>query len=179
MTFSHKQQRGSTLLVALIMLVLLTLIAVSAINSTTASIQMVGNAQVREESASVAQQGIEGMLSYNFTAAPAASAISVDINNDGTPDYVGQVNMPTCISSIPLTNAQLNFAVAADQQCASSDKKTNTGIIGASGVVATTQSWCYKQTWELSATVADNVTGANTTVHQGVYIRVPTGTACP
>lgn len=174
-----KQQRGSTLIVALIMLVLLTLIAVSAINSTSSSIQMVGNAQFREEAGSVAQLGIEQVMSSNFTVAPAASAISVDFNNDGTPDYVGQVNAPVCISSIARTNSDLNFNKTADQQCSSSDKKTNTGIIGASGVVATTESWCFKQSWDIQATVKDSVSGTNTTVHQGVFINVPAGTACP
>lgn len=175
-----KSQRGSTLMVALIMLVLLTLIAVSAINSTSTSIQMVGNAQYREESTAVAQQAIEQMISSNFTAAPASAVISVDINNDGTADYTGQVAVPTCTSSIALTNNQLNpLTNPADQSCLSSGQMTTTGIKSVSGVSATSQSWCFKQTWDLSSTVSDSRTGANTTLHQGVYVRVPTGTACP
>lgn len=174
-----KQQRGSTLLVALIMLVLLTLIAVSAVNSTTTSIQVVGNAQFREEAGAVAQQAIEQVISSNFTVAPVSSPISVDINKDGKVDYTGQVDTPICTSSIALTNNQLNPLNPADQPCISSGQSTTTGIVGASGVVATTQSWCYKQSWDIKSTVADSNTGASTTVHQGVYIRVPTGTACP
>ena len=174
-----KQQRGSTLMVALIMLVLLTLIAVSSINSTTSSIQVVGNAQFREEASAVAQQAIERMISNNFTAAPVSAVISVDINNDGKADYIGQVNVPTCTSSIALTNAQLSpLTVAADKFCVSSGQPTQTGIVGASGVISTAQAWCLKQTWDLSATAADSNSGATSTIHQGVFIRVETGTTC-
>ena len=64
-----KQQRGSTLLVGLIMLVLLTLVAVSAINSTTSSVQMVGNAQFREEATAAAKKRSK------TSSAPAISRI--------------------------------------------------------------------------------------------------------
>jgi type II secretory pathway pseudopilin PulG len=173
-----KHQRGSTLIVALIMLVLLTLVAVSAINSTSSSIQIVGNEQFRQEAGAVTQQAIENVISTNFTVAPASAPISVDINNDGKADYTGQVNAPTCTSSIPLTNGQLNPFSAIDSPCISSGQSTTTGIMGASGVVATAQSWCFKQSWDIKANVVDS-NGTNTTVHQGVFIRVPTGTGCP
>ena len=174
-----KQQRGSTLMVALIMLVLLTLIAVSSINSTTSSIQVVGNAQFREEASSIAQQAIERLISSNFTAAPASAAISVDINNDGKIDYIGQVDVPTCTSSIALTNAQLSpLTVPADKFCVASGQSNQTLIVGPSGVIATAQAWCYKQTWDLRATAADSNSGATSTIHQGIFIRVETGTVC-
>lgn len=175
-----KQQRGSTLLVALIMLVLLTLIAVSAINSTTSGIQIVGNAQHHEEAGAVAQQAIEQVISSNFTISPAASAISADVNNDGVADYTGQVHTPVCTSSMSLTNNQLHpLTDPADQPCISTGQVTTSGIVGASGVIPTAQAWCFRQTWDIQADVADANTGANTTVHQGVFIRVPTGTNCP
>ena len=173
-----KHQRGSTLIVALIMLVLLTLIAVSAINSTTASIQIVGNAQFREEAGAVAQQAIEKMMSSDFTIAPVSSPISVDINNDGITDYAGLVDVPACTSSIGLTNGQLNPFNSADAKCLASGQSTNTGIVGASGVVSSAQSWCSKQTWDIRSTAADGKTGANTALHQGVFVRVPAGISC-
>ena len=173
-----KHQRGSTLLVALIMLVLLTLVAVSAINSTSSSTQIAGNQQFRQEADAVAQQAIEKVISTNFTAAPVSVPISVDINNDSKADYTGQVDVPTCTSSIPLTNGQLNPLSAIDSPCISSGQSTSTGIVGASGVVATAQSWCFKQSWDLKSNVVDS-NGTNTTIHQGVFIRVPTGTGCP
>ncbi len=176
MILLHKQ-RGSTLLVALIMLVLLTLIAISAMNATTTSIHVVGNAQFREEANAAAQQGIEQIISSNFTAAPAASAVAVTF---GAATYTAQVETPTCTRSIGITNGELNPAIAADAVCLGSGAASNTGIVGASGVMSpTAQSWCYKQQWDIRATVADTNTGANTAVHQGVYTRVPAGTACP
>jgi Tfp pilus assembly protein PilX len=174
-----KQQHGSTLIVALIMLVLLTLVAVSSMNSTNMSLQVVGNAQFREEASAAAQQAIEQVMSTNFPAAPVVTPISVDINNDTVPDYVGQADAPTCTSSISLTNNQLNAANPADQTCLSTGQALNTGIIGASGVMAVSQSWCFRQTWDIRSVAADSNTGANATVHQGIFVRVPTGTACP
>lgn len=172
-----RKQQGSTLLVALVMLVLLTLIALSAMNATTTSIQVVGNAQFREEANAAAQQAIEGVISSNFTAFPAASSVAVTF---GAASYTAQVEVPTCTSSVGLTNAELNPAIAADAVCLGSGAASNTGIISALGVVAASaQSWCYKQNWDIRATVADSNTGANTAMHQGVFIRVPAGTDCP
>lgn len=169
-----KLQRGSTLIVALIMLVLLTLVAVSAINSTTSSMQVVGNAQFHEEAGAVAQQAIEQVISTNFSATPAITPISVDINKDGVADYTGQVSAPILTSQLALTNNQLDpIAHPADQPCVSTGQLTTTGILGASGVLPSAQSWCYKQTWDIQATVSDPNSGASTTVHQGVFLRVP------
>ncbi|MDP4030530.1 MAG: hypothetical protein Q8P42_16390 [Gallionella sp.] len=176
MTLTYSQ-RGSTLLVALVMLVLLTLIALSSMNATTTSIQVVGNAQFREEASAAAQQGIESVISSNFTALPASSVATVTF---GAASYPVQVEVPTCMNSVGLTNGELNPDIPADAVCLGSGAAVNTGIIGASGVlVASAQSWCFKQNWEIRATAADADTGANTAVHQGVFIRVPAGTTCP
>lgn len=177
MTFPHKQ-RGSTLLVSLIMLMLLTLIAISSMNSTTTSIQVVGNAQFREEAGAAAQQGIESIISnINFTLNPAASSIPVTF---GVATYTAAVSTPACISSIALTNEDLDPTDPNDSPCLGSGSASNTGIVNASGVaVAATQSWCQDQKWDIQATVADANTGANTTVHQGVALRVEAGTVCP
>ena len=169
-----RQQRGSTLLVALIMLMLLTLIAVSAINSTTASIQIVGNAQFREEARSAAQQAIEGTMSGNFTAAPASATLTIG-------SYTANVILPVCTGSKPLKNADLDKDDPLDAPCFSTSTVSQSGIIYASGVPsATGQSWCLQQQWDVQATVNDsNVTGARVDIHQGVGMRVPAGTECP
>lgn len=177
MNISLHKQRGSTLLVALVMLVLLTLIALSAMNSTTTSIQVVGNAQFREEVNAAAQQAIEKVISSNFTVSPAASSVPVTF---GAASYTAQVEVPTCTSSIGLTNGQLDPSDPVDALCLGSGAATNTGIVGASGVVSpSAQSWCYQQNWDIRATVTDSNTGANTAMHQGVFTRVPAGTDCP
>lgn len=172
-------QRGSTLLVGLVMLVLLTLMAISAMNATTSGIQAVGNAQVREEANAAAQEGIEKIISSNFTASPAASAVTVTFNGAS---YTAQVETPVCKKSVALTNSSLNASLAADQACLGSGAASNTGIMNASGVsvaMSESTSWCYQQQWDIRATVADANTGANTAVHQGISLKVPAGTNCP
>jgi Tfp pilus assembly protein PilX len=176
MILSHKQH-GSTLIVALVMLMLLTLMALSAMRSTTSTIQVVGNAQFREEAAVAAQQGIEQIISNNFTASAAASTVVVTF---GAATYTAQVETPTCISSIGLTNNQLDPTKAVDAVCLGSGAATNTGsVISGVAPTSTAQSWCYDQKWDIRATVADVNTGANTAVRQGVAMRVPAGTVCP
>jgi Tfp pilus assembly protein PilX len=143
-----KLQRGSTLLVALIMLVLLTLVAVSAINSTSNSVQMVGNAQFREEATAAAQQAIENVISNaNFqTVAPLPQ--NIDVNNDGIPDYtVTFAPAPTCLSAKPVVAGM----PGVPSVCASSI-----------GTV------CYWTLWDLRATVSDVNTGASISLHQGI-----------
>jgi hypothetical protein len=171
------KQRGSTLLVSLVMLLLLTLMAISATNSTTSSIQIVGNAQFHEEAMAATQVGIETTLSRNFTMLPVSAAIPV---NFAGATYSAQIDVPTCTSSIKVTNSELSLSNPDDMNCLSSGGLNNTGTVNASGVVdATAQSWCYKQNWDLRATVSDDNSGANVVVHQGVYLRVEAGTLCP
>ena len=169
-------QRGSTLLVGLIMLILLTLMAISAMNATTSSIQIVGNAQFREEANAAAQQAIEGVISNNFTTNPVASVATVTI---GAASYTVQVEKPACTSSAAVTNGELDpIAIVADRNCAGSSQRGG-GPFDASGkLVSSTPSWCLKQKWDIRATVNDANTGANIALHQGVSIRVPIGTTC-
>ena len=143
-----KQQRGSTLLVALIMLVLLTLIAVSAINSTSGSVQMVGNAQFREEANAAAQKAIENVISNSdFMTTPPVPQ-DIDVNNDGVMDYtVTFAPIPSCVTYAPVVVGD----PGVPSICASS--------IGAV---------CYWTTWDISAVVNDVNTGAGVTLHQGI-----------
>lgn len=143
-----KHQRGSTLLVALIMLVLLTLVAVSAINSTTTSVQMVGNAQFRSEADAAAQQAIENVISSTGFMTTAPVPQSIDVNKDGIADYtVTFAPAPTCLSAKPV--------VAGDPGVPS---------ICASSIGAV----CYWTLWDVRAVVSDVNTGASVSLHQGV-----------
>ena len=143
-----KQQGGSTLLVALIMLVLLTLVAVSAINSTSTSIQMVGNAQFREEATAAAQQAIEKVISNTDFQSTAPVPQTIDVNNDGVADYTVTFSpAPACLSATPV--------VAGDPGVPS---------ICASSIGAV----CYWTLWDVRATVNDVSTGASIALHQGI-----------
>jgi Tfp pilus assembly protein PilX len=63
MRFGIRRQRGTTLVVALIMLVLLTLFAVSSLNTANTNLKVVGNMQQKSEALHAAQQTIESVLS--------------------------------------------------------------------------------------------------------------------
>lgn len=178
MIHTRNAQKGSTLLVAMIMLIALTLFAVSAINLSTTNLHIVGNMQARAEAAAAGQQALEQVISSNFTVDPttvsAASPIAVTI---GGVTYNAVVTAPVCQYNKPLLNSDLNFADPKDQPCFSSGTAQNTGIVTPSGT-GSTQSWCYKQQWEAQSTVTDIPTGTAVVQHQGVTLRVPVGTSC-
>jgi Tfp pilus assembly protein PilX len=180
MTGRLKLQQGATLLVTLVMLVVLTLFVISAMKISGMGLGIVGNMQAREEAIAAGQQAIEQVMSNNFTAAPTAQTISVDINNDGDTEYTVEVATPTCISSKPLLNSDLNPADPADYPCFGSIAGQNTGILNPSGSTtgASQQSWCSLQQWDIEATVTDTRTGAEAVQHQGAALRVGAGTAC-
>ncbi|MDH4235161.1 MAG: PilX N-terminal domain-containing pilus assembly protein [Gallionella sp.] len=152
---AFKQQRGSTLLVALIMLVLLTLIAVSAMKSTTSSIQVVGNAQFREEAKAAAQKAIELVLSddssTNFRNIPVGNTLPeqrIDVNADGTADYTVTFARPSCLSSAAVIPGQQGIPP----------------VCAAQGGLAV----CFWTRWDIRAVVSDVNTGASVVLHQGV-----------
>jgi len=153
-------QRGSTLLVALVMLVLLTLTAISAMNASTGSIQVVGNAQFREEANAVAQQAIEKVISNkSFTVTPPSQQ-TFDVNGDGTPDFnVTFTPAPVCTSHY-YADPHLNVLDAACK-----------GIIK-----------CDWTVWDITAVVTDlNGSGAASTIHQGIRViksQVDSSAAC-
>lgn len=148
MTFAYNQ-RGSTLLVALVMLVLLTLIALSAMNATTNSIQVVGNAQFREEANAAGQKAIENVISSSAFQTVAPVPQSIDVNGDGAMDYtVTFTPAPSCVSYIPVSVGEANVPAVCY------------GSVG---------NLCFWTVWDVAAVVTDlHGSGATTTIHQGV-----------
>ncbi|CAG4882567.1 conserved protein of unknown function [Georgfuchsia toluolica] len=173
------RQKGFVLVMALIMLVILTLLVISAIRVSNSNLRVAGNMQSGQEAVSAAQQATEQAISTNFTVAPAAQTVNVDINKDGTTDYAVTVPAPTCISTKPLQNSDLDPVNTADQPCISSSTSANTGLMTTGAPAATGQAWCNQQKWEVRAQVNDVVTGAAVTTRQGVSMRTVIGTACP
>ena len=143
------RQHGSTLLIALIMLVLLTLIAISAMNASTSSIQVVGNAQFREEAIAAAQQAIEAVISNSEFKETTPAPQNIDINNDGNADFTVNFSpAPRCVSYRPVQ---------------ASDADVPVSCFGSTGDL------CYWAVWDITAQVTD-IGGSGTTaeVHQGV-----------
>jgi len=151
---SRRAQRGATLIVGLIMLVLLTLVATAAFMLSTGNLKAVGNMQFRNEAIAAANMAIEQVISSPFTNAPAAESINVDINNDGTVDYVVAIATPVCVrASVAGGGTPSSLSLAASLSSAA----------------------VWNTVWDINATVSDAVTGTSVRVLQGV--RVLLGTA--
>lgn len=140
-------QRGATLVVGLIMLALITLMVTSAFTLSTSNLKAVGNMQFRNEATAAANKAIEQVVSSNFTTATGAETINVDLNNDGTADYVVTVAIPTCIRAAKAGKAILSSLSLGAAMSAASNWNT---------------------VWNIEATVADAKTGAKVITHSGV-----------
>ena len=159
------RQRGMTLLVAMIILVMITLLAVSAYRVSNTNLKIVGSMQGRQEGVSAAQAVIEQVLSsIQFTRTPAAVASQhwgIDMNGDSKEDYDVKLSpIPRCVRTAPVV---LGTKIAiADLPCVGS------AVLGKAHISA----YCSDTIWEITATTQDKLTGANTTVRQGVAVRV-------
>lgn len=143
-------QRGQTLVTGLIMLLLLSILAVAAVRGSASSIQVVGNAQFREEAHAAAQQAIERLISDPSFTLKIPDPDPVDSNGDGTTDYtVTFPTAPTCLQYKPVDPI---------------DPTLPTACYGSSGGPAL----CYWTVWDVQATVADAQTQASVALNQGV-----------
>jgi type II secretory pathway pseudopilin PulG len=151
---SLRAQRGTTLVVALIMLGLITLLVTSAFTLSTGNIKAVGNMQMRNEALAAANKAIEQVLDTPFTTAPSATTVDADINNDGTTDYAVVIDAPTCVSAtlVPPAVAPPGFGTSVLVSLGS----------GAGNF--------YQSVWELVANVTDPASGATVRVRQGVNV---------
>jgi Tfp pilus assembly protein PilX len=195
MTSAMRRQRGTTLIVALIMLVLLTLFAVSSFNTANTNLKVVGNMQQKSEALNAAQAAIENVISTpQFIANPAnavltpcgaANTLCTDMTGDGMadftttlvgPDYPAGPHQPTCVTVRPIKNQELVLANPEDLGCASGQQQ-QFGVYGA----VTGDSLCANTVWEVRARTVSTSSNATVTVTQGVGVRVSTdaaGTSC-
>ncbi|HWI14443.1 MAG TPA: PilX N-terminal domain-containing pilus assembly protein [Burkholderiales bacterium] len=174
----RKSQRGATLVIALIMLVLLTLFALSAMNTGTGNLKIVGNMQSRTEAISAAQEAIETVISSPlFIANPAnavlnacgaANTICTDINGDGTTDYTTRLNpQPACVTKRVKPIAELDLSKSDDIGCTAGQQQTF-GVTG----TTTGNSLCADTVWEITAETTSALNGAQSTVTQGIGVRI-------
>ena len=148
-TGGASRQRGAALIVGLIMVVLITLIVVNAFTMSSGNLKSVGNMQMRQEAVAAANVATELVISSAFTAAPVAQTINVDINKDGTTDYVVAVAAPTCIK------AKLAFAASPSD-------------VELGAAMSTGSSW--NTDWDIDSQVTDAASGASVRVRQGVRV---------
>ncbi|MEW6317982.1 MAG: pilus assembly PilX N-terminal domain-containing protein, partial [Pseudomonadota bacterium] len=101
------RQSGVTLVVTLIFLAIFMGIVVMMMNSGVINTKIAANQQYGLEARSAAQQGIEQVISADFTSNPVATNVPVDVNGDGKADYTAQVAAPACVATKPIANTQL------------------------------------------------------------------------
>jgi Tfp pilus assembly protein PilX len=146
-------QRGASLVVGLIMLVLITVLITSAYTLSSVNLKAVGNMQTRDEAIAAANSAIETVLSSNFTAAPTAESINVDIDNNGTIDYRVDFDTPVCIGDSQLPNTAIPPSSIS---------------LGEAFNIAVAK--FYQTLWELDARVTHVATGTSVRVRQGVRV---------
>ncbi|HET9650535.1 MAG TPA: PilX N-terminal domain-containing pilus assembly protein [Usitatibacter sp.] len=166
----RQSQQGITLFVALILLVMVTLLAVSSFRVSNTNLKVVSSMQGRNEAVSSAQAAIEQVISSStFTSNPtavAATPVAVDLDGDGAAEFsVNMTPAPACLRSRPTPTSSLDPFNPNDKGC-----------FGSVQYGATTTN-CAETVWEVAATTTDPVTSAQTTVRQGISIRLEKGEA--
>jgi len=188
MSRSIRHQRGTTLVIALIMLVLLTLFAVSSLNTSRTNLKVVGNMQNKNEALNASQQTIEAVISTpQFIANPAnavptpcgaANTMCTDVTGDGVADFTTTLTpQPACVSVTPIKNANLVLTNADDLGCSAGQQQQ----FGVSGAV-TGDSLCSQTVWDIKAKTVSAAQNATVTVTQGIGVRVSNdnaASACP
>ena len=191
-------QRGVTLVVGMIMLVLITLLVLAGFHLGRNNLDIVGNAQQRNDALGAAQQTIEAAVNSRLlTATPGSvfptpcsgwpdNTLCYDVNGDGSNDVVVQLTpTPTCVRAqiIPLT--QLSFPPGDDQICRNMVQQCH-GQEGCS----TGNSGCANSVWDIRA-LAQNLApngispanqGPTAIVDQGIATRIGANdveTSCP
>lgn len=150
----ERQVGAVTIFVCMMMLLMITVLVLTSYSLSTMNLQSINNAQVREEAIAAANDVIERVVGFNFTANPSAFAdtYTVDINNDLTVDYQVELAEPVCVRATPVT-------------VTSASSVTLPGMSSASG---------WNTVWELDATATQTVTGARVQVLHGVRVLLST-----
>ena len=149
--FYSTNQRGATLIVALIMLVTLTLIVSTAFTLSGSNLKSVRNMQLRNEAIAAANVAIEQVISSPFTNAPKAETIYVDINHDLQPDYTVDIAMPICTRASIASNGSPS-SLSLPVTMSSAD--------------------FWNTLWDIDATVTDAVSGTSVHVRSGTRVKL-------
>lgn len=164
-----RAQRGSTLVVGLIMLVLITLMVTSAFTLSSTNLKSVGNMQFRNEALAAADVAIDRVMSSpGFYAATGALTQSVDIDNDGNDDYIVTIApfSASALTSKCVRAAKADIAVHSSVTLGKSMSKSD----------------AWNATYDIDATVTptssnSSASGATVHVHSGVRVLFPTSAA--
>ena len=153
------RQRGTTLLVVLVMLVVITLLAIAGVRMGTSSLQVVGNMQARKFAENVASQAIEDVM--NSVAPFNSPTAAVTLRTGGTTVSAN----PGVAVSLP-SPAGVSVTVSA---------RTCVFTVAAAGYSLISPITPEDNLWEFSVNVTDTFTGATARMVQGTKIRQVTG----
>ena len=122
MSRSLRRQRGTTLVIALIMLVLLTLFAVSSLNTSRTNLKVVGNMQQRNEALNASQQTIEAVISTPQFIANPANAVPTPCGAANTmcTDVTGDDPRP--VAQNPPRSKETRSSIEEDRTAAQRDR---------------------------------------------------------
>jgi hypothetical protein len=151
-TAGPRQERGATLIVAVIVLMLITMTVISAFRVSRSNTQAVVNTQFRDEALAAANLVLEDVISLSdvqtLTGADGTIPVrTVDINQDGVDDLQVALAQPRCVRVEPS---------GAGEEQSLSGVESNVANSGLTYVL-----------WEIQADVTDAATGAQVSVVQG------------
>jgi Tfp pilus assembly protein PilX len=174
----YQAQKGSTLLISMIMLVVLTLLVVFSLKSGNTNLRIAGNMQTQAEASAATQEAIEKVIEQikvtDDLSLIAAQTVTV---TTGPATYNVQVQaMNTCLVEVPILNSTLDPTKANDVACFEGTDGDN--AIKADGTLVSKPSACKQQQWDIQASVTDASTGATASQVQGISIRVPSTVNC-
>ena len=144
---SPRSQRGTSLMVGLVMLVLLTLMAISAFESSNVNLRVVGNMQQRQETLSAAQSAIEQLLSSAAFISIASPPAAVSVALNGANYDVAFLPVPSCVSTVDIPTENLDPTNAEDLKCIPSAAIQQSGILITGAPLP--PSYCSNTRWKV------------------------------
>ncbi len=174
----HGSQRGSSLLVSMIMLVVLTLLVVFSIKSGNTNLRIAGNMQSQTEAAAATQEAIEKLVEQIKVTDDLSliAAQTIPVTTGPVTYQVAVQAMNKCLVEVPVLNSSLDPTKANDVPCFEGADSDN--AIKADGTMVSKPSACKNQQWDIQAGVTDTSTGAKVDQVQGISIRVPSTVNC-
>ena len=151
-----KRQRGTTLLVVLVMLVVLTLLGIAGARMSSSSLQIVGNMQARKFVENYAEQAIEDVL--NSVAPFNTPGGAVTLRNGGATVAAN----PGAWVTLPPASLGIEVNVSA---------RTCLYSAPAPGYSAVATLVPVDNLWEYSVATRDTVTKATASMVQGTKMR--------
>lgn len=149
----RRTQRGTTLVIALILLVIVTLFGISAISSSIVNLRISRNVQLAAEAQNAAQRVIDLKISdpATFTSPTTAGSTTLVDATGAATNYSVVFDQPSCYSMRPIPGYSYSIAAQAPKNLA----------------------------WRLQATATDTSTGAKVQVRQGMQTSAPGTPDCP